>query len=205
MPWIVAADSVTLRVESVAMTRLALCVAVPGAEADLNRMQAEWARTLLGIPGYPQGTWSYLICEVGFQYRLGTCIMCEAIMLETRLLLLPEALPVYRLLLLARQSDLPNWANQVCEVRRKLNNMPDVLSVLGDGITEDLRKSADARRKLAKQYRINVLLPVLREYDYNALLTATKKSLHCGSTFFLIAYCIFTFDALMGTIMLIDR
>ena len=55
LPWVVAADSVALRVESVVSNRLALCIAVPGAEADLNRLQAAWARSLLGISGFHNG------------------------------------------------------------------------------------------------------------------------------------------------------
>ena len=126
--------------------------------------------------GYPQGLWSFLVCEVGFQYRLGTCIMREAIMLEARLLLLPVTLPVNQLLMLARTSCLPNWANQVLEVRRRLNNLPDVLEVFGDAVTEALRLSADARRKLAKQYRREVVLPALKEYDSYAMRSSSQKS-----------------------------
>jgi len=82
LPWVVVTESVPLRVESVVVNRLALCIAVPGAEADLNRVQLEWARSILGIRGFPQGTWASLLSEVGFQIRLGTVILREAIMLE---------------------------------------------------------------------------------------------------------------------------
>ena len=71
LPWTVAADSAHSRVESVA-TGIALCINVPGAASQLNRMQAEWARHLLGIAGCRQGAWPFLVSEVGWQMRLGT-------------------------------------------------------------------------------------------------------------------------------------
>ena len=131
----------------------------------------------LGVAGYPQGLWSLLICEVGFQYRLGTCVIREAIMFEARLRLLPVTLPINQLLMLARVSCLPNWANQVMEARRRLNKLPDVLEVFGDAVTESLRHSADSRRKIARQYRREVVLPALRDYDSYAMRSSSKKSL----------------------------
>ena len=110
LPFVVASSSVPIRVESAGMLGLAFCINVPGAEAALNRLQVDWARTVLGIHGYLQGYWPFLISEVGWKYRLGTRMFCEAIMLEARVLMLPSALGVVELLQMARNSSLQSWA-----------------------------------------------------------------------------------------------
>ena len=101
LPWVVAAESVPLRVESVALNGLPFCIGVDGAESCLNRLQAEWAKTLLGFDGFPQGAWPFLICEVGWKYRLGTRMYGAAIMLEARLLLPPTDLSIHALMKVA--------------------------------------------------------------------------------------------------------
>ena len=90
------------------------------AVLQLNRMQAGWARALLGIRDAQQGPWSILIAECGWVRRLGTLMLERAIMLKARASLLPRQHPLNWLLRESCASSTPNWATAVAEIQSSL-------------------------------------------------------------------------------------
>ena len=176
MPFVVVSASVPLRVESTGLLGLALCINVPGAEAALNRLQVDWARATLGIDGYLQGQWPFLISETGWKYRLGTRMFCEAIMLEARVLMLPEHSGIVQLFCLARVATLQSWATAVIDLRISLGNVPDILQHFGNRITDRIRTSTQLRRRFVSHYRKSVVLPALRNYDVAAFHHSSQSS-----------------------------
>lgn len=60
------------RIEAVVMHGIEFCIAVPGAESALNRMQSDWAKTLLGAPRCRAGSWILWVIECGWLLRLNT-------------------------------------------------------------------------------------------------------------------------------------
>jgi len=175
LPFLFTATIVPERVESVALYGLAFCIGVPSAESTLNRMQANWARTLQGIKESPHGFWPFLIAECRWRFRLGTRMLSEAVMLETRILLLPPGMSAHRALLTARLSEFSSWAKLVAGVRHKLG-LPDVLDWAKE---RNIVLDPTCRRhckNIARRYRSKVLYPALSNYDQNAYLKAEQTS-----------------------------
>jgi hypothetical protein len=175
LPFALTAAVVPERAESVAIYGIALCLAVSGAEASLNRMQADWARTLLGIAGYSQGHWCYLIAQCGWRRRLGTRMLAEAVMLESRVLLLPEHIPVRQLLLQARLTTFSCWAHEVCRVRRRLGDIPDIIAWAGPDAVDMIRNDLSARKACLTKFRVKVLYPALDSYDLSAFCSVQDE------------------------------
>ena len=168
LPWIVCPATVPPRVESVALNGLGLCINVPGAENALNRMQASWAKYILDISEHPYGNWPALVAEVGWPWRLGTRMLADAILLEARISLLPLDIPAYQALRLAQGSALPSWASHVHQLRKRLGDLPDIVSWLGT-IPNSLRSNATLRKSAVRSYRLQVVYPALASYDLSAL------------------------------------
>ena len=101
LPVPMQAESIPLRIEAVALYGIEFCIGLSGAESALNRMQAGWAKALLGCRDAVDGRWAFLICECGWQFRLGTRMFERAVMLKARLQLLPASHPTSQLLSLA--------------------------------------------------------------------------------------------------------
>ena len=91
------------------------CISVHGAESAMNRMQAGWARALLGCRHTHAGAWPLLVAELGWKRRLGTRMLERAIMLRARALLLQESHPARRVLTVARASSHVTWHTAVLE------------------------------------------------------------------------------------------
>ena len=66
LPVVVQASMVPSRVESACFYGIELCILVDDAERRLNRMQAGWAKSILGIGDTLQGHWPLLFVECGW-------------------------------------------------------------------------------------------------------------------------------------------
>ena len=176
MPRIFLAAAVPERVESVALHGIAFCITLPSAESCLNKLQAGWARVVLGIKDFPQGITPFLITECRWTWRLGTRMFAEALMLEARVCLLPDICCASPALAAARSSVFPSWASAVRALRERLGDLPDITTWLsGQGI--DARHLGRFERKShARRFRQKIIYPALREYDdyYYRSAGATK-------------------------------
>ena len=101
LPLPLIAVLIPLRLEGIILYRLEFCIAVPGAISALNRLQAELAKHVLGIPGCREGAWCLVIAECGWTWRLGTRLWERTLMLLARVHLLPAQHPASQLLRIA--------------------------------------------------------------------------------------------------------
>ena len=167
LPFVVLADLVPTHVCPAGSHGISLCISVCNAESRLNRLQADWARTILGLEGYPHGLWNNLISECGWSRRLGTRMFAEAVMLEARVLMLPKNVSAFQLLNLAMASPCSSWATHVKAIRGKLGNIPDISTWLENEVPDAMRADAIARKHVLRKYRVTVLEPALKSYDHN--------------------------------------
>ena len=176
MPTLFVASTIPERVESVALHGIAFCIGVPSAEQQLNRMQANWAKTLLGIKDYPQGLWPFLIAECGWPRRLGTKMLGEAIMLEARTQLLPHHTTAAGALHAARQSPFHSWAKLVQSLRDRLGQLPDILDWISQERVDFDPCDKNKRKNIARRFRYKVVYPALAQYDQDVYLKAEQTS-----------------------------
>ena len=158
---------------------IGLCIAVPNAECRLNSLQVEWAHVILGVAGYPHGNWTSLVSACGWTMRLGTAMFCEAIMLEARVLCMPRDSASRRVLVAARREccKLTSWARHVSQCRVKLGGIPDISEWVGE--VPDWSSSYSNRcesKSYLQQYRSQVVIPALREYDEQAFLQSSREA-----------------------------
>ena len=113
-------------VESVGLYGTSLCIGLQRLEYRLNQLQADWARSLLGCSGLPQGSWFCLIAECGWTTRLGSKVLLAAIMLEAQIDTLQQDLVARRMLTYLRRSPHASWASQVAALRSRLGNLPTI-------------------------------------------------------------------------------
>ena len=127
-PFVVLEELITSHDISKGLHGLALCLSVPQAKSRLNRLQADWGSAVLGFAGYPHGTWCNVVAECGWTRLLGTQLLAEAVMLEARILMMPMEMQVNQILLVAVSSDAPSWAQQVVQLRARLEGIPDIMT-----------------------------------------------------------------------------
>ena len=147
--------AVPCRIEPAILFGMGLCIGVPGAEWKLNKMQAGWARALLGCPDARAGRWSCLFIECGWSHRLGTKMLERAIMLKARLALLPGNHPAFQLLSAAFASVAPTWATLILEAQaseRFTTPVPDISTMLSASEVAEAQSCKVFRRSCLRMY-----------------------------------------------------
>ena len=174
----VLASQVPLRVEPGALFGAAVLAGAPGIETTLNGMQNKWARAVLGCRRGPGLNWALCLAQLGWEMRLGTVMLEQAIMARARLLVLPAAHPATAVREAAMCSLAPSWWQRVGQLMVKMPGGPirditDVESLAGD--IQAATHSAEERKKALRHYRWEVVRPVLREYDRAPFVAAAGR------------------------------
>ena len=128
LPIPLQAAAIPSRIASVVLHGLEFCISVPMAESALNRVQASWAKSLLGCRGAREGKWPIWVAERGWFRRLGTLMLERAILLKSRAQLLPLAHRVVRILSAASRSST-TWAYEVARIQHRpdfIRPIPDI-------------------------------------------------------------------------------
>ena len=63
LPMPLQANEIPSRIEAAYLYGIEMCVLTSQAKSHLSRMQASWARVLLGIGQCSEGTWMHLVAE----------------------------------------------------------------------------------------------------------------------------------------------
>ena len=126
LPFLVMAATTPQYVEPVAFHGTQFCIGLKGLEYHANKIQTDWARTLLHCNGLLHGSWSSLISEVGWTTRLGSKLLLNAMMLEAQIDTLPLEVPARSLLLALRISPRSTWATALSQLRVRLGNLPNI-------------------------------------------------------------------------------
>ena len=161
-----------------ALCGLEFCNICPDAATRLNRMQAGWAKALLGIRDAQQGPWAVVIAECGWTRRVGTLMYERAIMLKARAALTPPEHPVNQLLVFASSSRASPWLEALSTFQSS-SALCEAIPGIADYISaaDILEARADPVRKsrLLKQYHKSMVEPMLQDYDEQAFLAAVDQ------------------------------
>jgi len=179
LPLPLQANEIPSRIETACLHGIEMCVLTRQAESRLNRMQAGWARVLLGIGQCNEGTWMQLVAECGWRVRLGTRMWERAIMLKARLSLLPQSNPIHQIFNTATASTTTTWVSVVRDWQMHPglpSAIPELLETCSHDDAELARGCKINRKRLVDRYKSRHVRPVLQQYDDNAFLTSTRKS-----------------------------
>jgi hypothetical protein len=146
----------------------------------MDRLQASWARDILGCRHALHIGWSSLRLQCGWDLRLSSRVVLGAIMALARLQLLPVNHPGSRMLALAASLPYGGW---VAIVRQEMNHpsltkpIPSLLehSAFAMHEIESAQACKVARRLLLRRYRAVVVLPSLRERDQQLYLSSASN------------------------------
>ena len=161
------------------MHGIEFCIAVPSAYTQLNRMQANWAKALLGIHETPHGQWPILIAECGWPLRLGSQMQIRSIMLKARIQLLPTSHPAHAQLLAAACSEISSWARDVKLLQQDdtlATQVPDIIDLLSTDQIEAARENKETRRKELYRYRRHHVVPPFQHADHVAFCSSVENS-----------------------------
>ena len=194
LPFPLQATAVTSRIGPVVLYGSEFCILVPDAMQKLNRLQATWARHLLGFPQSRAGAVAWLVAECGWQRRLGTRMYERAVLLKARAQLLPLGHPTRILLGIAGSStNIGSWAARVASLQCLpdfSSPIPDILECTPEDILVKAYGDADARRSCLDYYRKHFVSPAFDLFDRSAFLAAgdtvawpyPEYQLHSAST-----------------------
>ena len=168
------------RVASQVLHGIEFCIGVVGAEKELNRLQAHWAKRVLGIHGFREGAWQVVAVECGWPRRLGTEMLLRAIMLKARCHLLPPSHPARVLCAGSDVSAQADWLHFLTNIRTRSEftvSIPDICEVFSFEQLEAACPTKSSRQRLLRNYRNVYVLPVLREYDLCAFAQVANNTL----------------------------
>ena len=186
---LVAAAQVPLRIEPRVLYAAAFIATVVGAETKLNRLQQAWGRRLLGCHLGPMLRWPIVFAQCGWTMRLGTRCREKAIMMRARLCVLPEDHPAVVMFTVARGTLAPTWEASVSQLMQDpflQEPIPGMLEscCVPPGLLQKARSCVDTRAQVLAVYKLNVVRPVLQQYDLRAYHQAADKHMPAlGCTF----------------------
>jgi len=169
-----------LRIEPGIMYVAPLLVMAPRMSHVMDKVQASWARDILGCRGIWHIKHHSLRVLCGWDLRLSSKVHLAAIMALSRLQLLPSDHPGARMLALAWDVPCLGWVAVVKDLMRQPSlggGIPDLLSYSGFTISDvqAARSSKDHRKALLKRYRNAVVAPALRERDQRLYLQSASS------------------------------
>ena len=188
---LVLAQQVCLRVEPGIMYVAPLLVLAPGMHTAMDRLQASWARDILGCRHAVNLSWSSLRVQCGWDLRLSSKVVLVSIMAFARLQLLPCSHPGSRMLGLALRLPSQSWAVVVMQEMNHATLASPILSILSHPSfsshqVEEARSCKESRKELLRSYRTIAVLPLLRERDQrlysNSAAIVLPSLLWCRST-----------------------
>jgi len=178
----VLAAQVPARVEPAILFVAPLLIMAPRMQGKLNRLQASWARDILGCRHAPEIRWMLLVAQCGWEMRLSSKVWVSAIMALARLQTLPLMHPGARMLNLAGASTVPCWATIVWQAMRS-PELPAPIPAITEcpeftaEEMEAVHTSRDLRRSVLKRYRDGVVKPVFAALDKKQLIVAAMGAM----------------------------
>jgi len=166
----IVAGEVITRVEPVVLYPAPVLILVPGAERALNTMQGNWACSLLGLYKNARLPHLLLITQCGWELRLGSRMLLSAIMALARIAVLPRSHPLVRMCSAASHCLAYTWLTAAQALLTRSDLPAQILPIEQHPAfsleqLEEARGGAQARRRLLKRYRWEVVRPVLVLYD----------------------------------------
>ena len=162
-------------------------VSTQGFEHELNKLQWKWGRVLLGASHDFALPWALVFTQCGWPLRLGSYVIEGAAVALARLLVLPEGHPGALFVRMALSIPCHSWTQDVLAILQcegLPSRIPLVFEAKGfDSVQlEAARSSSSLRKDLLRRYRLEIVRPILLEYDRAAGEQARGKLLP-GFTF----------------------
>lgn len=161
---------VPVRVEPGLLFMAPLLALAPRIEATMDKLQASWARVILGCEyGHPV-SWALLRAQCGWTPRLSSRIWEAAIVALARLAVLPPSHPGARMVQCALASTATTWVSSVKSFMSS-DYFSNPISGIAEhpAFSEELLAEAtwdvDARKALLRQYRLEDVQPALQALD----------------------------------------
>ena len=160
----------------------AFLVSASGFEHALNRLQWRWGRALLGANKDFSLPWALVFAQCGWPMRLGTHVLEQAAMAFAKLLVLPVGHPGAVFVRAAMDMPARSWVSDVLAAL-KHDSLPRPIPCLFEVEQFDVealriaQRSSEARKKLLKNYRMQIVRPILLEYDWQTGAESRRKLL----------------------------
>jgi hypothetical protein len=155
-----------------------MCVCVCMA-SSLDKLQASWARDILGCRHAYNISWSSLRLLCGWSLRLSSKVVLTAILSLARLQLLTSSHPGHRMLALAMQLPGSGWVSAVLAEMRDVSFAAPITQIIhhsyftSDEITA-AQSCRETRKLVLRRYRTQVVLPALLERDHRSYLDSSS-------------------------------
>ena len=166
------------------------------ALAQLNRLQAGWARFLQCHKRTARIDAFKAISQRGWIRRLGTLLLERAIMARARIQLLPREHPAVAMLHLADNIPAITWSSSLRTVLYDLclvDQIPDITSrpdIFDADTLESARHCPKSRKETLRLYRDIVVRPVLETFDHGAYEAAVGHKTIFGIPFMTLQPCL---------------
>ena len=178
---VVTSAQVLTRVEPAVLYGAAFFVLADGATAALNRMQAHWARSILGCPLNVHISWAILVAQCGWEFRLSSRALEAAFVGLARLSVLPLDHPAARVAKAARATPARTWYQSISALLVSVvpgHPIPEIEVCPTLACEVSRSRECGAARKLAlRRYRWEVVRPALRRAETAALEKAASRNL----------------------------
>jgi hypothetical protein len=153
----------------------------PGFEHALNQLQHNWAKSILGCRHAIRLNWVLAQAQCGWEFRLGTKAIEEAIMAVARLQVLPALHPAAVLYHICQASTAPAFLSHVRALMARISPgriLPGLLDYApcASRALEAMACSA-MRREVLSAYRWQVVRPAMRAYDEAHFHSSSAKEL----------------------------
>ena len=169
VPLPVIADEVPSRIESIVTFRAPFLVLAPYFEVVLNSVQHKWALEVLGCNSSISLKVGLPCVQLGWTSRLGTRVLDFAIATLARLQCLPDDHPAAVMVHAASEVTWPTWVSVIHEHMRRLRHFGWILPISEHPAFAPSVRQAKIdhafRKHLVKQYRKQVIAPILAAYD----------------------------------------
>ena len=171
---------VVRRIVPLVMYGAELLISIPTAERRLNQLQGYWAKTIVGARSRTDVRANLAIQECGWELRLGTLMLEKAFLCLARLQLLPPEHPSRRLLEVALELPCRSWARDVvCLLNHPgfSSNIPQVheSEICPSDMFLLAYTDSAVRRNILRNYRDNIVRPILLLYDETNFGTCATK------------------------------
>ena len=181
LPIPMIAAQVTVRLVPLVLFACEVLALVPSAEKKLNRLQACWAKRLLGAAKHTDLRAALSVIQCGWTQRLGTMMWERSIITLARIQLFPLDHPAAMMALLAEDSNAPTWYSTVRDEmssNAKGYPIPPICkcTLFPRHLLNQARSDKAIRKNILRRYRLEIVRVKLQHRDTVAFQRDAEKT-----------------------------
>ncbi|OLQ12428.1 hypothetical protein AK812_SmicGene3620 [Symbiodinium microadriaticum] len=183
LPPPVQAAAVVERIEPVILYAAELLALTPSILPKLDALQCRWAREIVAGKAGVSLRGPLAVALVGWQLRLSSKVLFKIFIYVAKLRLLPKDHPTVEMLSIASSLVAGTWWHAVQELKTLVceeGSFPDITATefCADAALSVAQSDPAARKALLKQYKCQVLMPLLLARDEHAFDKSAEKQLY---------------------------